>query len=115
MSAILGIIFLAAIVYGIYRIGSRSAEDAKAIGKYDVEDMQRQYYQEHKDENTITGWVGGNRVSLDIWTKNQEHRKEDEKEEIVGGWRGGAWDGSLWDGGHWDGGHWDGGHWDGRL
>ena len=53
MNAILSIIFFVLISLGIYKIGSKSADDAKAIGKYYIEDLQRQerYNYTDSDEN----------------------------------------------------------------
>lgn len=36
---------------GIYKIGSKSADDAKAIGKYDIEDLQRQERYNYTDSD----------------------------------------------------------------
>ena len=57
MGAIFLIIFLAVIALGIYKIGSKSADDAKSIGKYDIEDLQRQerynYIDSDEEEDEI--------------------------------------------------------------
>lgn len=49
MGAIFLILFIVGIAAGIYKIGSKSADDAKAIGKYDIEDFQRQEYNNYAD------------------------------------------------------------------
>ena len=51
MNAILLIIFIVLISLGIYKIGSKSADDAKAIGKYDIEDLQRQERYNYTDSD----------------------------------------------------------------
>ncbi len=51
MNAILSIIFFVLISLGIYKIGSKSADDAKAIGKYDIEDLQRQERYNYTDSD----------------------------------------------------------------
>jgi hypothetical protein len=49
MGAIFLILFIVGIAVGIYKIGSKSADDAKAIGKYDIEDLQRREHYDYAD------------------------------------------------------------------
>ena len=49
MGAIFLILFIVGIAAGIYKIGSKSADDAKAIGKYDIEDLQRREHYDYAD------------------------------------------------------------------
>ena len=68
MGAIFLILFIVGIAVGIYKIGSKSADDAKAIGKYDIEDLQRREYYDYADSEE---------------EEEKEERKRKEKRESL--------------------------------